>query len=170
MTRRGLVARAATIGLVVIAALGAAERAGAHPLHTTLTQLTWLAPQRAVQVSIRVFADDFATVVAKRGGVKPAADHAVPDSAAFAYLRASFALAERSGPALPLSWCGSKRTGDVVWLCVRARMPAGLARARIHNRFLFDLYADQINIVQAEYEGHRRSLLFTTGDPPKQLP
>jgi len=40
----------------------------------------------------------------------------------------------------------------------------------VHARLLFDLYEDQINIVQARYEGRRVSLLFSRGDPPKPLP
>jgi hypothetical protein len=38
-----------------------------------------------------------------------------------------------------------------------------------HSQGLFDLYADQINIVQAAYNGKRVSLLFTRGDGFKQL-
>ena len=44
--------------------------------------------------------------------------------------------------------------------------PTGL---RLLNRMLFELYHDQINIVRANLEGSRRSLLFTAGDGAKRL-
>ena len=34
---------------------------------------------------------------------------------------------------------------------------------------LFDLYEDQVNVVQATMGGARSSLLFTRGDKPKRL-
>jgi hypothetical protein len=56
-----------------------------------------------------------------------------------------------------------------MWLCFRAGAPSGLAGMQVTHRVLFDLYADQINIVQANYNGKRISLLFTRGDGLKKL-
>jgi len=35
---------------------------------------------------------------------------------------------------------------------------------------LFERFPDQINIVQAAYDGRRESLLFAPGDAPRALP
>src|SRR2546422_10038296 len=131
-----------------------------HPLHTTLTRLAYHDADRSVEVTVRVFADDFRAMLARD----------VTDSAAAAYLRSAFTLTDRAGRPLAVVWCGMKRTGDLLWLCLRAPAPGGLSGLRVHARLLFDRYADQINIVQARYGARRVSLLFSRGDLPQPLP
>jgi hypothetical protein len=140
-------------------AVGAVGALVLHPLHTTLTQLGFDPRDGTALVTIRVFADDFR-----------AAAHGESDSTAFRYVAAGFTLTNGEGRALTLAWCGARRTGAWVWLCLRAAAPSGLAGLRVHARLLFDVYEDQINIVQARYEGRHVSLLFSRGDPPKPLP
>ena len=144
--------------------------AGAHPLHTTLTQLTYNAAERSVYVSMRVFADDFSTAVARHSGGRAAADHSVADAAAFAYVAEGLTLIGADGRRLPLQWCGARRTDIVLWLCLRSPAPDGLDGLQVHNRVLVEMFEDQINIVQATYNGRKQSLLFTREDRPKRLP
>jgi len=131
----------------------------AHPLHTTLTQLTYRDADHSVEVTVRVFADDFRAALARD----------VTDSAATAYLRSAFTLTDRAGRPIGVVWCGMKRTGDLLWLCLRAPAPRGLSGLRVRVAVLFDRYDDQINIVQAIFEGRRVVLLFTRGDASKPL-
>jgi hypothetical protein len=132
----------------------------AHPLHTTLTELSYGEADGVVHVSIRAFADDLRAAL---GGV-------LSDSAASAYARSTFTLADRAGRTLPLVWCGQRRTGDVVWLCLRAAAAVGARGLQLRAGLLFERYPDQINIVQATDGARRWTLLFTRGDPPRSLP
>jgi len=132
-----------------------------HPLHTTLTQLAYRDADRTVEVTVRVFADDFRAAL---GGGD------VTDSAAAAYLRSTFTLADPAGRPLAIAWCGLRRTGDLLWLCLRAPAFQGVTGLRVRVTLLFERYADQINIVQASYAGRRAALLFTRGDAAKALP
>lgn len=131
-----------------------------HPLHTTLTQLAYREADGTVEATVRVFADDFRAVLKGE----------VTDSAAVIYLRSTFALADPAGRPLVTRWCGIQRTGDLLWLCLRAPAAQGLSGLRVRVALLFDRYADQINIVQATYGGRRAALLFTSGDAAKPLP
>lgn len=133
---------------------------GLHPLHTTFTELSYSSVDRTVEVSVRAFADDF----------RAAVGHDTADAAAFAYFAKVLTINDPEGRALPLSWCGARRTGDLVWLCLRAHGARGLSGVRVRAGMLFDLYRDQINIIQASYDGRRVSLLFTNGDDTKPLP
>ena len=130
----------------------------AHPLHTTVTQLAWRPADRTVELTIRSFAEDFQAVA---GGT---------DSTMAVYLRSAVTVADRVGKALPLTWCGVRRTGDLLWLCVRAPAPQGPSGLQLHVRLLFERFRDQINIIQAQYEGRRESMLFAPGDAPRRLP
>jgi len=80
------------------------------------------------------------------------------------YARASFMIADRAGRVLSLASCGGKRVGDLMWICFHTSAPSGPAGFQVADKILFDLYADQINIVQATYGGKKVSLLFTHGD------
>ncbi|MBI1966785.1 MAG: hypothetical protein HYS40_02240 [Gemmatimonadetes bacterium] len=129
-----------------------------HPLHTTVTRLAWRAADRTIELEIRAFADDFQATAG------------TTDSTMAAYLRSAVTLGDRDGHRLPLRWCGVRRTDDLLWLCVRAPAPEGPQGLRLYVGVLFERFPDQINIVQADYDGRRESLLFAPGDAPRRLP
>lgn len=162
--------RVGVLALALSLPVAPVARPRVHPLHTTLTQLTYSPADRTVQVSVRTFADDFRAAVTRYVSAESNADAAASDSAAFAYLAAAITLTDRRGRRLALAWCGISRTGDLLWLCLRAPVPGGLDGLQVHIRLLFELYEDEINIVQASYQGKRESLLFARGDGPKRLP
>lgn len=141
-----------------------------HPLHTTITDLGYRREQRALRATIRVFADDFGRAVLglSASAAAPVA-RAVSDAAITVYVRGHFTVSGPDGRALPLSVCGVRRSGDLVWVCVDAAWAGEPAGLRLENRMLFELYRDQINIVQATLDGARQSLLFTAGDRSKAL-
>ena len=139
----------------------------AHPLHTTLAQVTADARAGTLDASIRVFAGDYALAVAKRNGAPAPADDRVSDAASFAYLAEAFRVEDAAGRPLPLFWCGSRREGDVLWLCVRTA--AAVSDARVEDRLLFELFDDQVNIVQTVSGDRKSSVLFTKGDGAKPL-
>lgn len=135
----------------------------AHPMHTSVTEISYDAGSRTAAIRIRVFADDFAAAIGPDGGV-------LADSAMSSYVRASLTLADRSGRSLPIQWLGAESAGDVVLLRLSARAPDGLAQAKVLNALLADRFADQVNIVRALYDGRAATLLFTRGEPAKALP
>jgi hypothetical protein len=146
----------------MIARLAAALLTGpvlaAHPMHTSVTELTYAPSARSVSLTIRVFADDF--IAAAGGG----------DSAAAAYLRPRVTLTDGEGRAIVLRWERREPAGDALLIRLRGDAPTGLAGARLRHTLLCERFADQVNIVQARYGGRSASLLFTPGDAAKQLP
>jgi hypothetical protein len=152
-----------------VTALAAAPRsAEAHPLHTTLVQLTYDERAHVLEGSIRVFAGDFAAAVAKHRGEEAPDDDRVTDAAAFAYVSSTFRVTDAAGHSVALQWCGSRRAGDVLWLCVRAASSATLAALALSDQMLCELFDDQVNIVQAVSGEQRASMLFTRGDEAKR--
>lgn len=159
----------AIAGALLIAAFALGVRvADAHPLHTTLVQLTYDESARRIDGSIRVFAGDFAAAVAKRSGAPTPDDDRVGVAAAFAYLTRTLVLTDAAGRVVPLSWCGSRRAGDVLWLCVHAPILPAQHALQLSDQMLCELFDDQINIVQSTRGGHRASMLFTKGDAAKE--
>jgi len=158
--------------LPVVMALGASvtsHAAFAHPLHTTLTQVVQDSRRGVAIGSIRVFAGDLATAVAKRDGAAPPNDDRVSDSAAFAYVVATVRLRDAAGRPIRLEWCGSRRSADLLWLCVRAATGATLRSLTISDQMLCELFDDQVNIVQSVDGESTGSVLFTKGEGAKRL-
>jgi hypothetical protein len=141
--------------------------ADAHPLHTTLVQLTYDDHTRTLESSIRVFAGDFAAAVARSKGAGAPNDDRVSDTDAMTYVSGTFRVSDASGRAVPLAWCGSRRAEDVLWLCVRASNVAAPSALKLSDQMLCELFDDQINIVQATAGAKHASMLFTKGDRAK---
>ena len=127
----------------------------AHPIHTTLTNVTFDRATAQVTAMVRAFSADVDKAVARRR-----------DTTLAGYARAAIAITDQAGQPVPTAWCGSRREGDVVWLCLRAPAPHGASGLMLTDRLLFDVFDDQVNIVMTEHG----SVLFTKGDAPRRLP
>jgi hypothetical protein len=158
--------------LVLSPAFMPSERAEAHPLHTSLAELTYDQKTGAVQLSLRVFVDDFTRAAVafekKQNALRPAS--ATPaQSPLIGYSLASFVLTDSRGRRVSFASCGGKRVGDLMWLCFRGQAAAG-GGLRVLSQVLFDNFKDQINIVQASSGDRHANLLFTPGESAKPIP
>lgn len=138
----------------------------AHPLHTSFAQVTFDTRARTVEVSLRVFVDDY-TSAAESWARRNAATSLSPT---VGYAVASFALHESNGRHVALQSCGDKRVGDLMWLCLRGQTTRNPSGARVISRILFDRFEDQVNVVQTAYDGRKSNLLFTSDDREKRIP
>jgi hypothetical protein len=143
--------------MLAIAMLAPAGKVLAHPLHTSLTQISFDASRRNVSVSIRAFTDDL-SMAAQASGLSPAD-----------YAARAFRLTNSRGVAIRLSPCGEKRVGDLVWLCFKGSVGSHPDDLRVSSTMLFEKYKDQINVVTVIGAKGARNFLFTPGDSPKQL-
>jgi hypothetical protein len=165
VTRIVAAALIATVGLTMLV-----SGADAHPLHTTLTQVD-IAADGSIEITIRVFVDDFSAAVAGR---ILAAGSGIPtptDSASARYLQQTLVLTDASGRRAPLALAAVRRTHDLLWITLKAPGMRNAAGARLTTRMLFDRWSDQVNIVQTSVGNSRRTLLFTRSDgaAPKPL-
>ncbi|MCC7051836.1 MAG: hypothetical protein IT355_01130 [Gemmatimonadaceae bacterium] len=152
--------------LLAALALVAAQPAGAHAIHTTLTE--WTVDDGGVTLRIRAFADDFAVSVARHAGRAAPRDSSAPVPDVVRYVRARFSVTMGGAPVV-LQPCGMRRAAELYWLCFRIERPAALPLV-IRNQMLTELHADQVNIVQVASGRSRRTLLFTGSSRPAPLP
>lgn len=153
--------------LAVLAAIVMPSAASAHPIHTTLTVVSTNAS--VVTISIRTFADDFSATVARFAGRRAPADSSAPDADVLRYVRARFEVRDARGGAVTLEPCGVRREKELYWLCFKAQAPAGASGMTLRNQMLTELHADQVNIVQVERNGAKRTMLFTRTSKPSTI-
>jgi len=156
-----------TLGFVVVAAIAGVRAAWSHPLHTTLTEIALDSADGTMRLTIRAFADDFSAVVARHAGKPRPADYRVSDADVASYVAATVSVQEANGRRAPLTWGGLRRTGDLMWVTVRVPSVRSLRGVKLAATLLFEIFDDQVNIVQATSDGHRHSMLFTAGDGRK---
>jgi hypothetical protein len=163
------VERMAAAMLAVGLLLGAPTTGAAHPLHTTLTEVTVDAAAHSVRVVVRVFADDFGSALARRARVAAPLAGRAWDDAASNYLSVSLALADRANRPIALHSCGTRRSTDLLWICLEGTTDESPRELRGRNSILCDLFDDQVNIVQFVWGTEKHSVLFTHGDGLKRL-
>ncbi len=162
LTTVSRIARRAAALLVLLSSV-----AQAHAIHTTMTQVT--ADGQTVTLMIRAFADDLAASVAKSAGKPLPSGAAMSEADLLRYVRAQFAIRDAGGVLIQLQPCGTRRAEDLVWVCVRATMPRGLKGAWLRNQMMTESHTDQVNVVQVENQGARRTVLFTKASTPALL-
>ena len=158
------------LGVALLACGATPSHVDAHPLHSTITELVTDLTRGTVRATIRVFADDLRAAVLRSAGSRPIPMvGAAWDAAVLTYATSAFELRDARGRALRLRSCGVRRAADLVWLCVEADVTRDGGPLRVRNAMLCELYEDQVNVVQGNVGGSRRSLLFVRGDRVKEL-
>ena len=138
--------------------------ATAHPLHTTLTEVTVDREHHVVRAVVRVFKEDLDRAVAQSSRRLPAAS----EEQLSAYVSGALRLSSAGAP-LALHSCGIRTSGDLLWVCVEGTGLTSTASLELRNALLCELFSDQVNIVQIDANGAKKSVLFTRGDGPKRL-
>ena len=161
-----VIAFVVALGLFVVAP----RTVRAHPLHTTLTELS-IGANGEVEIRLRAFVDDFSAAVSGSRETPRPPFRMPSDSAITRYLASRLLMHDTSGRHPKLVLTTVRREGDVVWVTLRASGVRALVGARLTNTVLFERYDDQVNIVQASIAGRRQTLLFTArgGRAPKTL-
>lgn len=167
---RCLSCRRSLHGIGVLLALAmAATPVNAHPIHTTLSVLTFADDRHSMRLNVRAFADDFSATVAAFAGKRAPRDSSAITADVVRYMRAHFSVTDPAGRPLQLESCGVRRAKELYWLCFTVALPSGPRGVRVRNQMLTELHSDQVNIVQLEDGAVRQSYLFTKGSAASVL-
>jgi hypothetical protein len=158
------------VGILIGAALIATPvRGDAHPLHTTLTEVTVDSAMHTVRVMVRVFADDFGTAVMRQAHLAVAPTGRAWTEAADRYVSTAVSITDRANRPVALRSCGTRRSADLLWICLEGATSESPHELRGGNSMLCSLFDDQVNIVQFVAGAQKHSVLFTKGDGVKRL-
>lgn len=141
----------------------------AHPIHMSYTEVRHSPATNVVEISVRVYANDFAAAAARRARISLRGDSAIDTRTALAYLQEKFGVVDGSKRPLTLVSCGVSRSQDMLRFCFRANAPAGMSALHVRNAILTELFSDQVNVVQSVSSRGRSSRLFVRGDTWKSL-
>ncbi len=140
--------------------------APSHAYHASITEMRYNGPQKQLEISIKVFTDDFEKALSQ--GQKVPVRLATPGPLASArtaeYLRRQFVVKTASGGTpLGLQFLGMQAEKDAHWLYCKVALPRTMAGLQIRQAVLLDMFADQSNILNLEAGGKKQSVLFRAG-------
>ncbi len=139
-----------------------------HEIHSTLTVAT--VERNAIELRIRIFADDFSASVAAFAGHAAPSDSSVRADEGDRYVQQRVVVTDAAGNTLPLRSCGIERVRDVYLVCYRAEGSGARAPVRLSSLLLTELHTDQVNVVRFESGGSRRTTLLTKSSPAAPIP
>ena len=158
--------RILSLSLIIVAL---APGVSAHRYHTSVTRLEYNSEQRLFEITVQTFADDIEAALSKRNGGGVRLDsRAKTNALLLEYLRNVIAL-KKGDRELELKWIGMELKGHSAWFYLEAEAPGGHSNVSLRNNLLFDLFTDQVNIVNVVNSGKKGSLIFKRGDTAKAI-
>ena len=149
----------------------AAAWARAH--HASILEVRHNPQKQRLEMALKIFTDDLEKVLSVdqpapvRLDVTPRAQL---NPLLQQLLIRSVQLSLRPGqPAQPLTLVGLQKEADAYWLYFTAPAPAGTTRLTLRHRLLYDLFPDQMNIVNLNAGGQKQSLLFRQGEDQQEV-
>jgi hypothetical protein len=138
-----------------------------HPLHLSSTELNYNAKENTMEISCRIFTDDFETALGKDFKVKTdlssAARHQVMDGLVKKYMAAHLQLSANNKP-LNLNYLGFENDKEAVVVYIESEQVKNVKNLETTCTVLYDLFDDQTNIFHITFNGNRKSSKLTYPD------
>lgn len=164
---RFLVALAAVLLLIPLA--GAAPTL--HAYHSTITELRYNAAKKQLELSVKVFTDDFEKALSEGQSAHVNLSDPGPRPLVLtsAYLQRTLQIRTSAGAPLPLQVLGMQAEQDGYWLYCKVPLPGPLPGVQLRQAMLLDVFGDQMNIVNVEAGDKKQSALFRAGHEQELL-
>ena len=139
--------------------------APSHAYHASITEMRYNGPQKQLEISIKVFTDDFEKALSRgqKAPVRLSTPGPLPSVRTAEYLRRQLVIKTATGGALPFQFLGMQAEKDAYWLYCKVALPRTMAGLQIRNAVLLDVFPDQSNILNFEAGSKKQSVLFRAG-------
>jgi len=131
-----------------------------HPLHVSTVEIEHNAAEKTLEISCRIFTDDFETVLAKLYKTKTdfsnTALKATMDDLVKKYISTHLQV-KTDGNVQSLHVLGWEKESEAIYVYVSAPSVTTVKKAEITDTILHDIFDDQMNIVHVIVGGSRKS-------------
>jgi hypothetical protein len=131
-----------------------------HPFHVSVTEVNHNATQKTLEISCKLFTDDFESILGKINKTKidlinpvnlPAMDTMVKK-----YIISHLSITANGKP-VGFSYLGYEHDKEAVFCYLEVSNVSAVSNLRIKNTLMYDLFEDQINIMHVIVGGNRKS-------------
>ena len=134
---------------------------GPHPFHVSVVEINHNAADKTLEISCKIFTDDFEKVLAQNYNVKVdlinPPHKAAMDSLVKKYIISHVSLNADDKP-VKLVYIGFEREKEAVYGYVQVDNIASVKKIEISNKLMHDLFTDQINLMHVTVGGNRKSI------------
>jgi hypothetical protein len=131
-----------------------------HPFHVSVIEVNHNAADKTLEISCKIFTDDFEKVLAKNYKTKVdlinPPNKAAMDSLVKNYIFHHLSI-NADGKQLNFSYLGYENESEAAYGYVEVQNISSVKKLEITNNLMYDLFEDQINIMHITVNGGRKS-------------
>ena len=131
-----------------------------HPFHVSVVEINHNATDKTLEISCKIFTDDFEKVLAKNYQTKVdlinPADKNAMDTVVKKYIFSHLSVSADGKPG-SLVYVGFERDAEAVFSYVQVDNVASVKKIDVTNKLMHDMFDDQVNIVHVIVNGNRKS-------------
>ncbi|MBC7873680.1 MAG: hypothetical protein H7Y01_06780 [Ferruginibacter sp.] len=140
--------------------LSSAAPVSLHPFHVSVVEIEHNAGDKTLEISCKIFTDDFETILAKNYKAKVdlinPPNKAAMDTLVKKYIL-SHLLIRANGKQLVLNYVGFENESEAAYGYIEVENLPAVSKLEITNSILFDKFDDQVNIMHVKVGGNRKS-------------
>lgn len=146
-----------------------------HEFHASVTQMQYNAKEQTFEISVRIFTDDFEKALSAASGSKivlnPSAG-GTPDKndpLIETYIRTHFAYTSAQKQTKAIRYMGHETEADANWLYLEMPYAEPFKGGLLKQNVLMELFDDQVNMVNIQYQGQKKTFVFRKNQPVQDL-
>ncbi|MBD2756962.1 hypothetical protein IC230_29045 [Spirosoma sp. BT704] len=130
--------------------------------------------ERVFEISIRIFTDDFEKGLSAAVGSRvnlngsPGSDNKI-DPVIEKYVHAHFAYSSPQKQPKPIKYVGHETEADAHWLYLEMPYAEPFRGGLLKQNVLMELFDDQVNMVNIQYQGQKKTFVFRKNQPIQDL-
>ena len=133
-----------------------------HPFHVSVVEIEHNAGDKTLEISCKIFTDDFETILAKNYNTKvdltnpPNNNKPAMDSLVKKYINSHLTIRTNGKPA-NFEFVGYEVEKEAAYGYIQVNNISSVSKLDITNTILFDKFDDQVNIMHVKVNGDRKS-------------
>lgn len=147
-------------GITLLAGEPSMETSSFHPFYVTVTEINHNAADNNLEISCKIFTDDFETTLSKAYGVKidlfNPKDKALVEKQIAEYVKKHLQL-KLDSKAAKLEFVGFERENEAVWSYFQVSNTNAPKRIDIVNNLLYESFDEQIHLIHITVGANRKS-------------
>ena len=120
----------------------------AHPIHVSMTEVSYYTNSNTIELSIRIFTDDLQRAVGLTPNGELPRNYPGADALIWNYISKNIALYEPNGKSIPIEYAEAIASGDAIWIYLEATDIIDPVDLKMTNSVLHDIFDDQTNMVK----------------------
>jgi hypothetical protein len=139
-----------------------------HKYYVSVTQIDYVKEKKTIQITSRLFIDDFERLLQERYDDKiildTGKDETQIDSYIEKYIRSKFVI-KVNGAFVKYKFLGKEYENDIVYCYIEIENIEDVKSFEVENRILFDIFSDQKNVVRTFINSkHKTFVLIPEND------